>query len=1422
MDYCPGPLHDSHQTDFGTIDRYDKLGRLLTDDERMKQAKQRGLCYPCGRPTHAKRRFMANVAITNDDVFNGTCIKCHPDKVPKHVLEEWEQRNKPTTVKHPVAGVGSSQRVPGKPKHANSNKNRHHGENSQRHRPQSEKPLTSEKPVIGNAAPASDRTMGYTSVSSGNITKHSPSDSLLGPRSNVEQTPLQQPQQQQPQRSSLDEEKAYLRVDYTSQHLRREQKRRPSSGQKPSASSLSRRPSDTSVSSRKDDESLNVSQSSMRGKKMNSSSHHGKSRSRRGPAESGVMGEDSERSMSSTQFYEEQHESFHNSGSLDGSKRGLAKGTSRSGRDDFQFQRQGLSPEETARLLEEEPGDTQTLRNLLHSLRNEYESGHGVLVGPVKKLLSEYEHDARILDVACGALWRMATDDVDAKCDIVDSGTIDVVIDAIGKCRYDAEFAEWAMGTVMSVATEVEYKEYVSQRNAIESILETLREYPERSCVFEWSCRCLYVLLAVLGEKDDSVASEKVLRRNVASIEDSDGIQTIIAAMKCHERETVAQQVAVELLWRLLDVADGSATTRIVRKFIGGGIVPHLTRMLKLQSSSAELFDRVTEMLCVVLTVDKIDDSLVGGVVECVPVVIRRMINSPRDEMMQKAGLRILAAVTVLGNVPAPSMQDTVASEAILGALRSLREEPTCLTNGLLVLWKLSSYRAPLLDYQGVIGALEIMKFAIASESYCLENHAAILGFIANISGTPGLELSDLPLRDLLYSKFDNGSQESEEKARSIVSHAMPFICMKFPEFGTEAVEYMADDDFLRHLGDGLFDRVFPLAQTVLAVGANARTSLPEGLSAGIVDALSRTNDRGNQRILINFLVSSITAAGDAVSFPPRTIQTLVNLFRNHQHELDLCDSILNALGHLLIRSPPGVESSMVARAILDYVLSPSVTDDTQERASIALWALLARNPCNDSDILSRIYTYTVKVFERFVGENAEAFDSSLVEVTCGVLCSVASLVRSSPIAISQLEVDTVVSIVYLSMEMERSPAIPCLVLEALYHLCLVNEGVLIQCGAIVVVADAVQKFNRNPAVLEAGFAVLAQLASSENVHINLSIVFSDGVDSLLHGMNQFPDERGIQSEGCKAFSHLSIEGETRMVICEQGGVALIVQSLAAHEGDEALVEYGCCALLNLTSDAPDEAVDGTGIIHCIVSLMERYQRTPSVRRGCLGILQNISMKGAHAKDAIARCGGLVSVIQTIEQQIDSPDVLERAFTTLWSLAVLAENRERIRTAGGIEHVVQAMLSFVEYEGVQQQACGCICTLAMDPTVCETIRSAGGCLSLLYAMRVHYTSIDVQSEAARALSVMYGAESGNRSAEPSTEELDAVLMAMRRFDDDQTIQARGCAALSAFLACSSSSQTFPSKYDEIRRLARKVSSQFPELAGAATHVESLT
>ena len=183
-----------------------------------------------------------------------------------------------------------------------------------------------------------------------------------------------------------------------------------------------------------------------------------------------------------------------------------------------------------------------------------------------------------------------------------------------------------------------------------------------------------------------------------------------------------------------------------------------MARLLRLQSTSLELLDHVAELLSIVISEDQ---SLVEGVADFLPSIIRRMSDSPKDQRMQKAWLQILAISVVLGYVSAQSLQDIAAVDVVNDALVLFKADSQAVSHGLLILWKLSSYRQGFLGRSAVMSALEIMKEIIASDIYSVEHHAAIFGFIANVTETPDLKLSDLPLRALLDSSFDSLASEA-------------------------------------------------------------------------------------------------------------------------------------------------------------------------------------------------------------------------------------------------------------------------------------------------------------------------------------------------------------------------------------------------------------------------------------------------------------------------------------------------------------------------------------------------------------------------------------------------------------------------------------------------------------------------------------
>lgn len=86
------PLVAHHrQPSLGVIPRYDKNGRLLDDQARAEIAKRQGICITCGvRLTVRKGLGLSRKPLTNDQVYQGKCIRCDPRMVPLTVRKNWE------------------------------------------------------------------------------------------------------------------------------------------------------------------------------------------------------------------------------------------------------------------------------------------------------------------------------------------------------------------------------------------------------------------------------------------------------------------------------------------------------------------------------------------------------------------------------------------------------------------------------------------------------------------------------------------------------------------------------------------------------------------------------------------------------------------------------------------------------------------------------------------------------------------------------------------------------------------------------------------------------------------------------------------------------------------------------------------------------------------------------------------------------------------------------------------------------------------------------------------------------------------------------------------------------------------------------------------------------------------------------------
>ena len=71
------------------MSEFSNTGRVLTEKEKIHVAEVKGYCLKCGIRTHKGNKAVRQRPLTNDEVWKGICIKCHPSKVPTDIRQQY-------------------------------------------------------------------------------------------------------------------------------------------------------------------------------------------------------------------------------------------------------------------------------------------------------------------------------------------------------------------------------------------------------------------------------------------------------------------------------------------------------------------------------------------------------------------------------------------------------------------------------------------------------------------------------------------------------------------------------------------------------------------------------------------------------------------------------------------------------------------------------------------------------------------------------------------------------------------------------------------------------------------------------------------------------------------------------------------------------------------------------------------------------------------------------------------------------------------------------------------------------------------------------------------------------------------------------------------------------------------------------------
>jgi hypothetical protein len=1403
------------------IPRYDQMGRLLSPDEREQIARRKGLCMRCGMKTHqgAFKR-----PLTDDNCYKGTCIRCNPNAVPKRVLESWNLKNRPANVQL-VSGAAQANAV--------ASGITLHGKHLLKKATRSVMAAGRATNKNGRVIPTGpSTTIAFTS-------EHSTSSNLKtgsSTSSEVQSSQPPLPQKLAPLLHAQDLHQPWIEGKRPSAHIPSLHSE-SSSMRQTSTSTIGKLSPTVSDRSLYSAESFASSASHVSTKCAASGCGIGTNNGNCGREPSVGADQNANDDLMASEYRQKPAKSagLSNSVRLNSSRNDLDlsspsnirskylsnRSHSKMIEDDWTGGSQEMTHHTIIETLKAARADPVKLRQALHVLRNGLEVDlDGSLIIIARDILSQYVFDPSIADAACGAVWRITTLEDSLKSLAIESGIVGLLVDALKAHHEDATLCEWALGALTTLACSPFTKSDLAKTGVIEAVLELLDFHQNSAGILEWTSRCLHNLVHQYVVLDVEAAEEEMqaqIKKNISSIIEANGVSTLLNAMKLHATEPIALLWATKLMWRLFGRKEESSTVRVLFQLRQDGFVPLSTKLLRQQSTSSELFQLISRLVCMLLL--KMDDgALYETASDAMPSIVRQMEEFKDDETLQEAGCRLLCALSNGGESVQENLKEADGILAIVKTMERLPENLMLLTRAGWCLWRLSA-NPSLFDSGLVEKSLQALSSAMDSHRDSVDLLVSTCGFSRNSTMVDGVSPTAYPL-DVIFRWLTTVGQASHYKVQA--SQALHTLSRKYNDFLHLLNESVGIPRMIASLRDPQSCCRIDICCILTVLARNSEDSRQMLASADVVQTalaeLAETNDLNWKACLLR-LVSTILVSECAlqIDVPIHAIQTAIGGVEGSTFDPSLSELACICVRNLLLTPNSRVGVEGLVKAMTDTIDTCAVSDSLCIEACYVIWALTSKYSDRNPSELSAMMTSLIGLMGKFM----EPLNLEIQSAAAGTLASVLASVVRSPIPLKVQDVEVVISVIYKIIDTKpgASEAIEHL-LAVLWNCCLVDENTLVQGGVVVAVIDTMVDNESNLQIQERGCTILALLASAENLEVNFSIAETNGVELLVSALAVFGDNVNVTLQACKCFSYLSIDPELRVMIVAQGGLRLVVVAITSNPDNAELVGFACSTLLNLTFDAEVSAYIGSGIVDAIVQTMTGHLKSALLQETGLGILQNISMRGPDEKARIAEAGGVEAVVSVLREHIRLPSVVERGLATLWSLAVLDENQIRVANADGINLVVNCMMALIEYERVQKQGCGCLCALAGDSTSKVLLRNAGGLDAIVFAMWAHFNKSGVQKEGCRAISNLVHDPRTNEIMLVSETEVGAILSAMRRFPSVADLQMHACYSLRNLTLSVDNVAVVLGSADDIRELVAKVSLRNPECSPIVNQILS--
>ena len=200
--------------------------------------------------------------------------------------------------------------------------------------------------------------------------------------------------------------------------------------------------------------------------------------------------------------------------------------------------------------------------------------------------------------------------------------------------------------------------------------------------------------------------------------------------------------------------------------------------------------------------------------------------------------------------------------------------------------------------------------------------------------------------------------------------------------------------------------------------------------------------------------------------------------------------------------------------------------------------------------------------------------------------------------------------------------------------------------------------------------------------------------------------------------------------------------------------------------------------VFSIITMMNRCEDDAVVQELCCAIIQELCRVHDTNRSRVTTEGGLQAVLVALLKHEHSMEVQINGLAAMATLALNEGNRDLIPEMRRLDVLKTCMEAYVMNISVQTEACRIITALTTDHAknskAMGALRLGKAIVGLMFA---HPEAGELQEQACVAIRAMTANDDMNHASLLSADVLEAVLTAMKTFDENLTLQAAACGVL---------------------------------------------